>query len=114
MVDREKFEAWAADNTELSLIRTAYAFTEYDEQQYIDHDTNLAWMAYQAALASQQPADDGWIYWSGGENPPVRDEVIVDVKWSYGSIDEKQDAGEWRWSNWMNGPNIIAYRVVKP
>lgn len=59
------------------------------------------------------PDADGWIEWSGGERPvPVG--TLVDVKWSSGDIDSGEEAGEWRWSNWMNGPNIVAYRVVKP
>lgn len=58
MTNREKFEAWARATTGLMLDRTAYPMTPDEDQQYLDHDTNLAWMAFQAALASQQPADD--------------------------------------------------------
>lgn len=59
MADREKFEAWAKTNTKIFLDRTEYPMTASEDQQYIDHDTNLAFIAWQAALASQQPADDG-------------------------------------------------------
>ncbi|EOW2373287.1 hypothetical protein CBR20_19925 [Cronobacter sakazakii] len=49
---REQFEAWARSETRLNLDRTNYALTAVDEQQYIDHDTNLAWMAWQASRAA--------------------------------------------------------------
>lgn len=106
MTDREKFDAafmaWVnSPERGLTLINS-------------DVQIQIEWKAWQAALASQQPADDDWIEWAGGESSPVRDEVIVDVKWSNGSIDERQEAGEWRWKYCTNIPNIIAYRVVRP
>lgn len=60
-----------------------------------------------------QIQDDGWIEWGGGDDPE-NPGVKVDVKWSNGSIDCGSNAGRWRWYNIVSGPNIIAYRVVKP
>ncbi len=83
---------------------------------YIDAETQIEWRtwqkAWQAALASQQPADDGWIEWSGGDCP-VFAYSLVETKWSSGAIVE-DCAGEFDWSFEDGSCNIIAYRVVKP
>ncbi|ELY4033983.1 hypothetical protein SMY43_002107 [Cronobacter sakazakii] len=49
---REQFEARVKSETGLNLDRTNYALSEVGEQQYIDHDTNLAWWAWQASRAA--------------------------------------------------------------
>lgn len=115
MTGREKFEAWARAKTGLMLDRTAYPMTADEDQQYLDHDANLAFMAWQAALASQQPADDGWIYWEGGDCP-VGQNQGVEVKLRGGCGDQFYDnpASYFEWSHNGLGMDIIAYRVVKP
>lgn len=114
MTDREKFEVWAKANTKLFLDRTQYPMTDNEDQQYIDHDTNLAFMAWQAALASQQPADDGWIAWGGGECP-VSINARVYVRFRDGEISEDAEiAGLLRWTHVSADWDIVAYRVVKP
>lgn len=54
MTNRDKFEVWVKENTKLFLDRTSYAMTDDEDQQYIDHDTNLVFLGWQAAIASQQ------------------------------------------------------------
>ncbi|MDT3605994.1 hypothetical protein [Cronobacter dublinensis] len=49
---REQFEAWVRIETGMNLYRTKYALTAEEDQQYIDHDINLAWMAWQASRAA--------------------------------------------------------------
>lgn len=61
MTDKEKFEAWFDRDCE--FIKSS---ASADNLAWIKHGY---WTAWQAALASQQPADDGWIEWAGGENP---------------------------------------------
>lgn len=46
---REKFEEWINNETAWPLWRTNYPMIPSEEQQYSDHHTNLAWLAYQAA-----------------------------------------------------------------
>ncbi|HDK7393081.1 TPA: hypothetical protein PTX05_002342 [Cronobacter sakazakii] len=53
---REQFEARVKSETGLNLDRTNYALSEVGEQQYIDHDTNLAWWAWKASRAAMTPA----------------------------------------------------------
>lgn len=66
------------------------------------------------ALASQQPADDGWIEWAGGISP-VADDVMVELRLRNGEIDQNIAY----WVDWFHSKptdelDIIAYRVVKP
>lgn len=49
MTSREKFEAWIKSETGFDLWRTNYPMTKPEDQQYKDHSTNLAWMAWQAS-----------------------------------------------------------------
>lgn len=65
-----------------------------------------------AALASQQPEDDGWVEWGGGERPV--DCALVDVKFAGGHIVHgyKPQHLDWRFDGDI--ADIIAYRVVKP
>ncbi len=58
MTDREKFEAWAAkNNVDTSVVIMGLShppvFLKYGIK-----DTQDKWMLWQAALSSQQPADD--------------------------------------------------------
>lgn len=52
MTSREQFEEWVKEETGLDLWRTEYPMTEWDDQQYKCHQTNLAWMAWQASRAA--------------------------------------------------------------
>ena len=49
MTSREQFEEWIKEETGFDLWRTEYPMTEWDNQQYKCHRTNLAWMAWQAS-----------------------------------------------------------------
>ena len=49
MTSREQFEKWINEETCFDLWRTEYPMTEWDDQQYKCHQTNLAWMAWQAS-----------------------------------------------------------------
>lgn len=49
MTSREQFEAWFKKETGFDLWRTEYPMTEWDDQQYKCHQTNLAWMAWKAS-----------------------------------------------------------------
>ncbi len=51
MTSREQFEEWVKEETGLDLWRTEYPMTEWDDQQYKCHQTNIAWMAWQASRA---------------------------------------------------------------
>ena len=65
-----------------------------------------------AALASQQPADDGWIEWAGGECPVGKD-VLTEIRLRNGGHGTGE-GGYFAWSQDENEYDIIAYRVVKP
>lgn len=52
MTSREKFEEWIKEETGFDLWRTEYPMTEWGDQQYKCHQTNLAWMAWQASRAA--------------------------------------------------------------
>lgn len=52
MTSREQFEKWVKEETGFYLWRTEYPMTEWDNQQYKCHQTNLAWMAWQASRAA--------------------------------------------------------------
>ncbi len=52
MTSREQFEEWIKEETGFDLWRTEYPMTEWDYQQYKCHQTNLAWMAWQASRAA--------------------------------------------------------------
>lgn len=52
MTSREQFEQWIKEETGFDLWRTEYPMTEWDDQQYKCHQTNLAWMAWQASRAA--------------------------------------------------------------
>lgn len=52
MTSREQFEKWVKEETGFDLWRTEYPMTEWDNQQYKCHQTNLAWMAWQASRAA--------------------------------------------------------------
>ena len=118
MTDREKFEAWylehwkSAGGWAASQTPADVAAMRGDDGEYIGGYITGCWHGWQAALASQQPADDDWIKWVGGECP-VAGDVMVEVKLS-GGVEAKDLASEFYWHNCIGPGDIIAYRVVKP
>lgn len=46
---REEFEKWLLAETGFDTHRTNFAMTKPEDQQYMCHNTNLAWLAWQAA-----------------------------------------------------------------
>lgn len=108
MTDREKFEAYfapIAEGMKKCGVGAVGIARRKDNQ----------WQGWQAALASQQPADDGWIDWTGGECP-VNINSLVNVRYKNGGGDlESRRAEVYNWShNDKECYPIIAYRVVKP
>lgn len=111
MKDREKFEAWFTKE----MDDEGCELSEFNNGNYRNEVTQSYWLAWQAALASQQPADDGWIEWAGGECP-VNINSLVNVRYKSGGGDlEGRRAEVYNWShNDKDCYPIIAYRVVKP
>lgn len=112
MTDREKFEAWLTDGA--SDLSKMLLVDKFDSGGYTNNIARIKWEAWQAAIASQQPADDGWIEWAGNIDPmeePVRG--MVEVKFRNGSTDTGR-AAKWYWAHDGDDADIIAYRVVKP
>lgn len=107
MTDREKFEAWFAPK-KAEMMRNKIPMLAIIRE----HQRDLA--TWQAALASQQPADDGWIEWAGNievDEQPVHG--MVEVTYRNGVI-SKCNAGLRFWGHQDIDADIIAYRVVKP
>ena len=46
---REEFEAWIKSETGFDLYRTQFQMTKYEDQQYYNHKTNLAWLSWKAS-----------------------------------------------------------------
>lgn len=105
MTDREKFEAYFGPVSESMKIHGVEDFE-------IARRKDQQWQGWQAALASQQPEDDVWIEWAGGECPAPG--LMVDIKFENGEISKSELASLWIWKHCRDGDNIIAYRVVKP
>lgn len=63
-------------------------------------------------LEQQERGDGGWIEWRGGEQP-VNGDVMVETKWSDGSV-SCGEASEWRWDHrsLLSNLNLIAYRII--
>ncbi len=110
MTDREKFEAWYSD---FSGQTPEWVLSQRDGDRYrVGKYVQGYWLCYQAALASQQPADDVWIEWKSGECPVDLD-ANVEVRFS-GAWDGNARAGNLFWLHDGGSADIIAYRVVKP
>ena len=52
MTSREQFEEWIKEETGFDLWRTECPMTGRDDQLYKCHQTNIAWMAWQASRAA--------------------------------------------------------------
>lgn len=76
MTSREQFEKWVKEETSFDLWRTEYPMTEWDNQQYKCHQTNLAWLAWQASRAEIEVATP-WLC-GDGDN---------DTEWTQGYND---------------------------
>ncbi|MGC0863522.1 hypothetical protein [Pantoea agglomerans] len=63
-------------------------------------------------ILEKQERGDGWIEWGGGEQP-VNGDVMVETKWSDGSV-SCGEASEWRWDHrsLLSNLNLIAYRII--
>ncbi|EME2024632.1 hypothetical protein VWW31_000610 [Cronobacter sakazakii] len=94
---REQFEAWVRIETGMNLYRTKYALTAVEDQQYIDHDINLAWMAWQASRAAVEIellADKRRMDWLVSKAVNVRDPMVYgshSMFWSQVITDEEDD-----------------------
>ena len=111
MTDREKFEQeWQkVMGTPASVLERMRVGDKY---KHTTHDfLNAAYAIWQAALASQQPADDGWIEWAGGDCPEVA--PFLEVKKNDGTFDTGYPS-YFEWDHIGDLSDIIAYRVVKP
>ncbi len=51
---REEFECWINSETGLFLHRTNFPMTKHEDQQYYDHNTNLAWLSWKASRESMK------------------------------------------------------------
>lgn len=116
MTDREKFEAWLTSGA--SELSKMLLVDKFDSGGYSNNTARIQWEAWQAALASQQPADDGWVELEEGAIP-VHPETLVEIKMRNGATDGPGKAGGFLWyiGNDVRdemGCDIIAYRVVKP
>lgn len=112
MTDIEKFEAWLTDGA--SEMHKMLLIDKYQSGTYRLAKTENQWQAWQAALASQQPAGDGWIEWCGDisvNEQPVKG--MVEVTYRNGVI-SKANAAMRFWGHQGIESDIIAYRVVKP
>ena len=49
---REEFEKWLLSTTDFDTVRTNYAMTKPEDQRYMCHRTNLAWLAWTASRES--------------------------------------------------------------
>ncbi len=119
MTAREKFEAWLTLTHGKSFLNHAESpalwggdATKHDVNPFEHPWTRGAWEGYQAALASQQPSDDGWFEWAGGEISFPKD-WTVEFKLRSGSRGSGVAENYW-WHHDGGGYDIIAYRVVKP
>jgi hypothetical protein len=74
----------------------------------------IDYMEAKAAAEAASPPADGWITWTGGDNPAPGKIV------QYRLAGMEQDAREWEadrlrwdWRYGVGGPDITAYRVVR-
>ena len=95
MTGREQFEAWIKSETGFDLWRTNYPMTKPEDQQYKDHSTNLAWMAWQAsreAVEVELPEPHAHVIWVQAGNAP--DDYWDDVEISRSEQDKCCDGSD--------------------
>lgn len=67
---RQQFESFIKKETGFDLHRTNYPMTKREDQQYSSHQTNLAWLSWQASRESLinnlEPV--GYMRLEGGNN----------------------------------------------
>ena len=82
---RDEFEEWLIANTEFDTQRTAFAMTKEEDQQYMCHRTNLAWLAWQASRAALVVELPGAIWCSLAYHEAINDvkEALDDAGVSY-------------------------------
>ena len=49
---REEFEAWLLTETGFDTYRTNFVMTKPEDQQYMCHHANLAWLSWKASRAA--------------------------------------------------------------
>ena len=97
MTSREQFEEWIKRETGFDLWRTEYPMTDWDSQQYKCHQTNLAWMAWQASRAAieiELLADKQRMDWLASKVVNVRNPMVCgshSMFWSQAITDEEDD-----------------------
>ncbi|WYD62202.1 hypothetical protein [Salmonella phage gmqsjt-1] len=97
MTSREQFEKWVKEETGFDLWRTEYPMTEWDNQQYKCHQTNLAWLAWQesrAAIEIELLADKRRMDWLVSKAVNVREPMVYgshSMFWSQAITDEEDD-----------------------
>ncbi|WP_328184662.1 hypothetical protein [Marinobacter sp. OP 3.4] len=71
-IEREAFEAFwrrTMNTGVFDLARTKYPMTRDEDQQYLCHETNRAWLTWQArAQASAGVVPEGWAVWKDADN----------------------------------------------
>lgn len=66
--------------------------------------------AYDAAVVS----DGEWIEWTGGNDSPVADADMIDVRFRDGDVDVGMyTAGSYEWRHIYGHADIVAYRLAK-
>lgn len=114
MTSRDNFETWwQREFHNGNEPRGGWGVYRHSEG-YSDEELSGQWKAWQAALASQQPAGDGWIEWGGDisvNEQPVSG--MVEITYRNGVI-SKANAAVRFWGHEGIESDIIAYRVVKP
>lgn len=79
--------------------------------QWVQDGRELLAMAG-VVLEQQERCEGEWIDWKGGEQP-VNGDVLVETKWSDGSV-SRGEASDWRWEHHslLSKLNLIAYRII--
>ncbi len=77
---REEFEAWIKSETGLNLYRTQFPMTKYEDQQYHNHSTNLAWFSWQASRENMKgiKLPEATFETPSGDNA-LREDAVIDA-----------------------------------
>lgn len=104
-VDEETGEAFLVEGglyTEESLLVSKEEFLNFAD-----------WIASEAAKIREKQDDDGWITWSGGENPVPGKRVVVSYRGNTSCFKGPHTSPNFRWYHSDEDNDIIAYRVVE-